>query len=241
MNFLAHSVVLPLGTGPLARVGSALPDLWPLLSPRPLPALVLRVLREGGDLRHAELAYGIAHHMQADACFHTLDEFNRRVGWLAGQLRSRWPGLQQVAFYAHALVEMLLDRWLMERDPRPLEQYYQAFTPEIFAFVAEHAVNQPGQSPALLAVLEGFAASQFLRSYVTAEGLAKRFLGLTRSLPWPSEWQDCQVDELAEAVAKWHEGLGPGSGELIETVRVAVMVRHPWVFPLEQQREATEP
>jgi hypothetical protein len=222
MNFLAHTIVLPEDSPALTRVGSALPDLWPLLSPRPLPALVLRGLRERGDACCAELAYGIAHHMQADAVFHSLDEFNRRVGWLSGEIRTRWPGLRQTSFYAHALVEMLLDRHLMEQDPQQLDLYYQAFQPDTLAFAAGHAINEPGQAPALHGVLERFAATQFLRTYTTAEGLSKRFLGLTRGLPWPWEWQDCRQEELACAIEPWHARLAPGSEELVEPVRRAV-------------------
>lgn len=215
-------MVLPPGSGDLARVGSALPDLWPMVSPRPLPALILRELR-GGDRRSVELAYGIAHHMHADAVFHSLEAFNRRVDWLSAELRSRWPALRRASFYAHVLVEMLLDRWLMERDPRPLDEYYQAFQPEILAFAAEHGVSQPDARVTLRALLERFATLQFLRTYTTADDLAKRFLGLVRTLPWPSEWHDLPRAPLVDGIAAWHVHLGPGSGELVESVRAGVV------------------
>ena len=177
MNFLAHSVVLPTDSTDLTRVGSALPDLWPLMSPRPLPALVLRELEAGRDPRCAELRHGIAHHMQADSVFHSHPDFESRVDWLSRQLRTRWPDLRHASTYAHVLVEMLLDRWLMERDVRPLDIYYQAFQPQNLAFAAEHAVLDPGVSPALLAVLERFATLQFLRGYTTAKGFTQPVSG----------------------------------------------------------------
>jgi hypothetical protein len=96
------------------------------------------------------------------------------IGW--PRWCARWPGLRQSSFHAHVLVEMLLDRWLMERDPVPLHHYYQAFQPEVVAFVAEHGVSEPGQRAGLRAALERFATSQFLRTYRTSEGLANRFL-----------------------------------------------------------------
>jgi hypothetical protein len=216
--------VLPPDSAALKRVGSALPDLWPIVAPRPLPALVLRKLRASTDLQCADLAWGIAHHMQADAVFHGNDEFNRRTEWLAEEVRARWPGLRQASFYAHVLVEMLLDRWLMEQDPRPLDLYYQAFQPELLTFAAESAVTEASSTPSLHAVLDRFVTSQFLRTYTTAEGLARRFLGLTRTLPWDWEWQDQRPEELAEAIGPWHQTLSPGSDELIESVRVAVVV-----------------
>jgi hypothetical protein len=222
MNFLAHSIVLPPESTDLTRVGSALPDLWPLISPRPLPALVLRALEARPEPRCAELRMGIAHHMRTDAVFHSHPDFEGRVDWLARQLRAHWPGLQHASTYAHVLVEMLLDRWLMARDPGPLDIYYQAFSADNLAFAAEHGVIEPGVAPALLAVLERFASLQFLRGYTEAEGLAQRFLGLTRRLPWPWEWLPSLQDELVENIDAWHTRLGPRSGELVESVRAGV-------------------
>ncbi len=225
MNFLAHSFVLPSDSTDLTRVGSALPDLWPLVSPRPLPALVLRALDARSDPRCADLRLGIAHHMQADSVFHSHPDFEGRVDWLARQLRTRWPELQHASTYAHVLVEMLLDRWLMERDLRPLETYYQSFSPQNLAFAAEHAVSEPSVAPALLAVLERFANLQFLRGYFDAEGLALRFLGVSRRLPWPWEWLPSLQSELIENIDGWHNRLAARSGELIESVRAGVEAR----------------
>lgn len=225
MNFLSHSLVLPPESADLTQVGSALPDLWPMVSPRPLPALVLRALDASPDPRCAELRLGIAHHMQADSVFHSHPDFEGRVDWLARQLREHWPGLQHASTYAHVLVEMLLDRWLMERDSRPLDTYYQAFSPQNLAFAAEHAVVDPEVAPHLLAVLERFAGMQFLRGYTQAEGLAQRFLGLTRRLPWPWEWLPSLQDELIENIDAWHKRLAPRSAELLESVRLGVEAR----------------
>jgi hypothetical protein len=225
MNFLSHSFVLPPDSAALTRVGSALPDLWPLVSPRPLPAVVLRVLDANQDPRCGELRRGIAHHMQSDSVFHGHPEFESRVDWLARQLRAHWPDLHHASTYAHVLVEMLLDRWLIETDPAPLETYYQAFSPENLGFAAQHAVSESEVSPALLAVLERFAGLQFLRGYTNAEGLAMRFLGLTRRLPWPWEWLPSLQEELIDNIDPWHKRMRPRSGELLEAVRAGVEAR----------------
>lgn len=225
MNFLSHSIVLPPDSADLTRVGSALPDLWPLVSPRPLPAVVLRALDARQNARCGQLRLGIAHHMQADAVFHSHPDFENRVDWLSRQLRAHWPGLQHASTYAHVLVEMLLDRWLMERDARPLDVYYQAFSPQNLAFAAEHAVVDPEGAHHLLAVLERFAGMQFLRGYTQADGLAQRFLGLTRRLPWSWEWLPSLHQELIENIDIWHEHLAPRSADLIESVRAGVEAR----------------
>lgn len=224
MNFLSHSIVLPETSTDLVRVGSALPDLWPLMPAPSLPALVLRDLRARDDDRCRQLAVGIAHHMQADAVFHGHPEFQRRVDWLAAQLKATWSELRRTSFYAHVLVEMLLDRWLIQRDPRPLVDYYAAFHEANLAFAAEQAVTDGSSSPTLRAVLDRFVTSRFLEAYATPAGLAQRFQWLASRLPLQGGWQNQWTGELAEHLEAWHSELGPGSGALLQSVRAGVEV-----------------
>jgi hypothetical protein len=225
MNFLSHSIVLPETSTELARVGSALPDLWPLMAVPPLPALVLRDLLASQDDRCRQLAAGISHHMRADAVFHGHPEFQRRMDWLAAQFKATWPELRRTSFYAHVLVEMLLDRWLIQRDPRPLADYYAAFHETNLGFAAEHAVTDRSSGPSLRAVLDRFVSSRFLEAYATPAGLAQRFQWLASRLPMKGGWQNQWTGELAEHLEAWHNELAPGSGALLQSVRVAVDAR----------------
>ncbi len=221
MNFLSHSWTLGEQAPALAHVGVALPDLWPHLPVRPLPKVVLARLRVSADQDAASLAHGIAHHMKGDAAFHGHPSFAARVSRagerLAPLLRDpRWGGL-----VGHVLVEMLLDRWLMERDPGLVERYYTRFAPEIRDRAADLATHEPDRRHELAALLERFVELKFLADYVTFEGLCFRFvrtLGRVEGCGVPEE----RMSELVRETERLYSELEPGSAELLADVAAAI-------------------
>lgn len=114
---------------------------------------------------------------------------------------------------------MLLDRWLMQRDPWRLETYYSAFTAEAIGLACEQTTSDAASSEALRGILEVFVQSAFLRDYVRAEGLAQRFLrtvGRTSFAAAPPP-----VGRIATLVEEVSEPMAAGSRELLEAVRMA--------------------
>jgi hypothetical protein len=220
LNFLAHDYVLPWGSTDAARVGSALPDLWPLLPRRSLPLVVLRKLRDvPGDPQVAALAAGIDSHLRSDAAFHGHPEFRRRVELLTPHVVRAWPGLRHGTMAAHVLVEMLLDRWLIRQYPSRLDQYYAAFSADVIDLACAWTASDQASSLALRRMLHGFVESAFLRDYAQPTGLALRFLRTVGRTPFGADPPPAHT--IAALVDSMDAELDAGSSALLDDVRAS--------------------
>lgn len=226
MNFLSHAVVLGAETRSLAYVGAALPDLWPHMSARPLPKLVLDRLRVGDDPDRHALAHGIAHHMQADAAFHRHPSFLERVSVAAARIEGYLAEPRWSALVAHVLVEMLLDRWLIEGEAGLVDRYYGHFVAPTRARAAELASAGDAARGELAGMLERFVSLRFLADYLDFERLVWR---LSRALGRADHaiLAEDRLDALAIEARRLHRELAPGSGELLDDVRRAVDAKLP--------------
>ena len=206
MNFLAHSMIArrlwspPPADLPAYVVGSALPDLIGLAAPRvrlrerkdPLapnnggirdlgerpscPNLAPPLLGVGGAV-----SAGVRAHLATDAAFHKTAAFaeaQAQVGGLLGD--AGFAGIRVRRFFvAHVLVELALDAALLRADPTLGEEFYAAFAQADFHAVTRWAEEETGRPlPRLPDVLARFAASRYLLSYATDEGVAT---GLSRT------------------------------------------------------------
>jgi len=224
MNFLAHDVVLPPDSSELTRVGAALPDLWMLLPRRPLPLAVLRDLRSTGEPLAAQLAAGIQYHLRADAAFHRHAEFQRRVDRAAQRMHELTPSLQHKHLSAHVLVEMILDRFLITRDPNLLTGYYSAFTPSRCNTASQLCMRDPEARDLLDQLLHRFIDSGFLWDYRTAQGLVSRMLrSLSRGGFEPPSPQD--TTELERLTDEFTVQLESGSLQLLDEIRCVLLTQ----------------
>ncbi len=211
---------------PLVYLGAALPDLWPHLSTRPLPKLILDRLRAGDDAEGHRLAHGIAHHMQADAVFHRHPIFSERVERVSDRLCGLLGEPRWATVCAHVLVEMLLDRWLIERDTGFLDRYYAHFDDtnrERAAALASHRADMQQELAQLLAY---FVELRFLADYTRAEGLAYRLVRTLRRVS-DSIVPEARMEALAALVSELHVELAPDSDRLLAEVAQAVDQRLP--------------
>lgn len=221
MNFFSHDVILPEGAHPLTRVSSALPDLWSRLPQRPLPFRLLPALRAEGSEEARAVADGIQSHLLADEVFHGHPEFVSRMERVEEEITRFWPEVSHGEMAAHILVEMMLDRWLMLRDPARLEGYYACFSAAHIGLAAKHGASTDPSRDVLAGVLGFFAESRFLSDYPSPEGLAMRF---TRAWARTSFARESPAPEAA--LSAWVEGayerLVPRSEVLIDAAREAV-------------------
>ncbi len=224
MNFLAHDVVLPPGAPAVLRVAAAVPDLWSLLPKRPLPVIVRQAALASDDPEVRAVGEGITAHLRADAVFHRHPEFVRRVTWLERELRRIWPRLGSPELGAHILVEMLLDRWLMQRNPTLVDRYYASFQMAHIAFVSVHAATDQESQKVLATILESFASSRFLADYAGAALLIDRFTRRLERVRFAAA-REPPIDQLVPCVEVWSLALADGSTELLRAVEEAL--EHP--------------
>ena len=220
MNFLSHDFVLPSGAPALTRVGSALPDLWSVLARRPLPLVVQRRLEATPGQEAIDLVRGIRSHLAADAAFHGHTVFRERVAWLAPQIEPAWEGLRHASLAAHVLVEMVLDAWIVKREPSRLDDYYACFSPPRNRTAAMLSASDAPMETEVMAVLARFSGVQFLRDYATPEGTVDRFVRLLTHTPFVSGTRP-DFDRLVDVTSTATSRFDAGSGELLEQVRTA--------------------
>lgn len=229
MNFLSHDFILPAHSPSITRVGAFLPDLWALLPRRPLPLAVVRSLRASEEPQAQHLADGIESHLRADAVFHGHPEFGRRTSEAARDLSEAFAGVRHAHLAAHVAVEMLLDRWLIERDPGILDSYYGALDEGSLHESCRLAFAQVEQRMAARRLLDRFVASAFLREYRSDRGMVGRWL---RSLQRTAFADNGELDEdcLTGWMGAWRDRFDEGSSELLGQVRRSVdnwVVDHP--------------
>ncbi len=185
MNFLAHYILaarflaptLPL---PLYVVGTALPDLLPLASPRSRlrPAPVARQPSvTAGD---AALRAGVLVHLATDAAFHKTSAFGEAQAIVTDILRQTpFDGIRVRRFFvSHVLTELVLDALLLRADASIVNDFYAAFAaaaPDTITRWTETTLGIP--LPDLPVVLTRFARSRYLYTYAEDEGVAT---GLSR-------------------------------------------------------------
>ena len=175
---------------PYALAGTSLPD-WMSVSdrrhrlrrealPRPAPT---------DTSPAAEILRGVLAHFEDDAWFHGSVGFQRVNAALTGRIRAAYPDRPEIraSFFGHVLVEILLDVHLMQSRPDALDAYYAALdaldVETVLAFVREHSEHSTRR---LRALIDGFRASEFLRSYEDDAGVTLRLNQVGRRLRQPA-------------------------------------------------------
>jgi hypothetical protein len=181
LNYLAHGYRFL--DRPRFVAGTALPD-W-------LGAADRRSRLRGAAVEGVagELAAGVRQHLADDTWFHATAAFQRSEGELTELVRgaNRDEPRQRAWFFGHVLVEMLLDAWLMEEDPRRLDDYYEALAQVGIDSLVAEATPWLTRPPERLHRFVGiFLSSRFLEGYRTDEGVLERMNGVARRVGLPS-------------------------------------------------------
>lgn len=189
---------------------------------RVLPLVVVKRLETMTEPAAAYLRAGVLNHLRADAAFHRHAEFERRVREVTPRVAALWPQFRHATMAAHILVEMMLDRFLLQRDGQMAERYYANFAEPVVARASELAGDSEPKQKDMLAVLQRFVSWGFLRDYLRAEGLAYRFTRmLTRTRMAAGTEPDPQG--MTELVEQLSLELCAGSEGLLEDVRRSTM------------------
>lgn len=131
MNFLAHYYLDQEQASSLFVLGAATPDLLSIYNS------TLRI--KAGQVDHMnpetkahgnpEFLQGLARHFHADRVFHSSPLFAQTTHDLSVQLQEELSAhvVPRKYFVAHILLELILDKVLIRRDPNILPEYYHHF------------------------------------------------------------------------------------------------------------------
>jgi hypothetical protein len=178
MNYLAHFVfnhdISGIAVEPHFVTGVALPDLWLRFSRRRrIRWRVVRGAQPDGVLETL-LHAGLTNHADIDRRFHALPMFNRWIGDVQRHVDRDGVHSSMLEFLAHVAIELALDHHLVRRDAALVDRFYAQIGRADHAAVERAMPSLVGVDASGLAeLLRGFVRRQFIRSYITRQGLVE--------------------------------------------------------------------
>ena len=131
MNFLGHYYLDRNHPSSLFALGAATPDLLSIYNEnfRVKHAHVRPGVSLDIDWDHLPLLEGMRRHFHADNLFHSSDFFNENTAFATQELKRRFKTneFQRKFFISHVLLELLLDKALIDREKDILHEYYTHF------------------------------------------------------------------------------------------------------------------
>lgn len=206
MNYLAHAYRWL--DQPYRMAGVCFPDwLSARTRLRRLDSEAVERAGRGESADHDQFLEGVRIHLAEDARFHTAALFEAICREIAADLRktvSSEPRFR-ASFWAHVMVELLLDAWLMVDDPARLDLFYSGLGEICPARVSEWGVDllRPGTGlsdpPAtvrdsrdsqdalgLEPWIQRFIELRFIAGYGSDLGLLERLAPVGRRIGLPS-------------------------------------------------------
>ncbi|MEM6265226.1 MAG: hypothetical protein AAGI38_22180 [Bacteroidota bacterium] len=171
MNFFSHFFFDRHHQDSLFVVGISTPDLLSVFDRRVKlkeNKLLTRLEEEKIAPELERFMHGVLRHLEGDRIFHSSDFFTYETHHLSGLLKQAFPDgeIKRGFFLAHIMLELLLDKILIESDPRFLEEFYRHFHARELAYI-KYLSEQIAQRPLLEyeAYLRRFVSSRFLFRY----------------------------------------------------------------------------
>ncbi|MEO0468339.1 MAG: hypothetical protein AAF206_01865 [Bacteroidota bacterium] len=174
MNFVSHYFLDRETEDAAYLLGVISPDLVSIfdrsvrLKENSLPLIM------ENESRPEEISFynGLLRHFEVDALFHSSDFFTSETGRIGEMIRDVFEP-QQVRrsfFVAHVLLELLLDKILIQRQPTLLDNFYRilhTITPEETVRLTKWATH--AELPAYGTYFEKFIKRQYLYNYADWE------------------------------------------------------------------------
>lgn len=170
MNYFSHYYYAHHPSDVYFNVGLILPDF----SRSALGARRLKLSEPRAQLHFESLRMGCLEHYRADEVFHASTFFNEMEREINQDLKQMNSNGQRRWFMAHILVEMLLDRVLMEKDPGALDRFYSDLElvdwNEVGRFLLDSGKTD---IEAFVKHQEGFRKYRFIYQYQEAWGMVE--------------------------------------------------------------------
>lgn len=179
MNFLAHYYLDRQSDDSLFVIGLVTPDLVSLYDRSiSFRERNIRKRLEGVELRKGEAALlqGVYRHFEADGIFHDSDFFKTESSFIAKKLRDTFGEavVGRSFFVGHVLLELCLDRVIMEAIPNLLDRFYTHFQQVPVLEIARCTALIAGQPlEQYEPYISSFIEKAFLRKYVDPQHIVR--------------------------------------------------------------------
>lgn len=123
MNFIAHFYVLNQPQNPAFVFGNVWPDFQ-----RGFTKLYNRELKHDPKFLASDIGKGVQMHLQTDAFFHSHVLFQEAVQTLEQNFNTFGVSHNKMPFTAHILFELLIDQYLLLKNPALSSNFYAVFS-----------------------------------------------------------------------------------------------------------------
>ena len=181
MNFLAHYYLDSQSADSLFVIGLVTPDLMSLYNRgiRFRERDILKATKNASlSTEEQTLLKGVSRHFEADGIFHDSAFFKDESSLIGKRLRDAFPAhnVERSFFVGHVLLELCLDRLLMQEYPSLTTSFYEhfrAFSPEKIAELTSTLAGNPlpGYQEFLIRFLEKPYIPRILRRILTMVGI----------------------------------------------------------------------
>lgn len=198
MNFFGHYFLDHKINNPIHNFGLLTPDLLRNFTPSEYDKKLIHK-----KLLNKDWENGIQLHFQRDKNFHTSIFFDLVYNACHEFTKSKFQEAQIPRFWfaLHVLIEMVLDKVLIQQDENKLDQFYEQLTiciPEIPDLLKQ--VNH-SNTKLFLDKYQRFLDSKYLYKYLESEGIA---YGLNRIYfqvnAYNEDWNKIQKQNLIEVI-----------------------------------------
>lgn len=212
LNFLSH-FYFDRNERPNVILGIALPDLLGNFSTH-YHRLFKHAIRSEYTETEWDFVVGIQKHYTLDALFHASPLFEKHCALLKQELLETTYGskIPRIYMVSHILIELMLDRYLIQKHPELLDAFYQSFsqadTHALQTFLQKNQATEPLSEKALQ-YCKHFSEFQFLRLYQEPENIVTAIQKITRHyFAWTlNQEENIQLAELLNAYLIKHSDL----------------------------------
>lgn len=198
MNFFAHYYFDKIKNNPIHTFGLLTPDLLRNFTPNDYDKKLLHHANN-----HEGWQLGISKHFLRDKNFHNSEFFQLTYNECHETIKTTFKECQISRFWfaLHVVIEMILDKVLIQKNTKELDQFYLELSMSI-----EHIPNLFTQinhqnTDLFIARMNRFIESQYLYKYLKNEGIV---YGLNRIFNQvgadKSDWTENQFESLAKLV-----------------------------------------
>ncbi len=191
MNFLSHYYFHNDQDNNYFTVGLTLPDLLGFHSKRIRvnKKFLVEKMSKTSCMKTRALAAGMIVHLELDRWFHNSSYFKNQIFFLQNKYsaissdKDILPG-----FYAHIIMEILIDRYLLKIQPDIADKFYESYKKFDFSLAAEIFADLKNfDREKFLSLSRDVAHSSFLREYVNDHAIINILKRVSRRINVPFE------------------------------------------------------